>query len=926
MVEDMHLGVDIVVDEALEQQFLNAKTDEERDAALSQIQQNIADQIPTTWLDKWTALRYTNMLGNLRTQMRNILGNAGMQLVTTFKDKVATGLEHIAYTVSGGRFKRSKSMVFSKEMYKAAKADFEIVESVVQGGGKYSDSKSESLEFAKAVQEKRQIFKNKLLERYRKLTNFAMDQGDAFFSKGAYARALAGYLKANGVTTGDFSEVDQNLMNEARLYAVQEAQEATFRDTNLLSGWIVKVGRRSDTPNAIKVLSEGVMPFRKTPANVLVRAEEYSPLGLVNSVVTTIQAAREKNDVTGAQVVNSWAKTLTGSGLFLLGMWLQGVGFLIGGPDDDDSLDDFEALNGQQNYALKVGNVYLTIDFLSPAAIPMFMGAQLNKMRTDGGIELTELESALTSLGDPLIQMSMLQGVNDTLSNIQYAESNTGQLFINAAVSYLTQGLTNSALGQIERSFEDQRMSTYVDKGSPLSTWMQRAIGKASAKTPGLDYNQIPYINEWGQEEQTPEMMLNLIYNLLSPAYISTGKEDAVSQELARLNDVSESSGSVFPSRPKNTATYTDSAGVQHKDQPLTAEEYVELAQLQGQTQRSIVESMIESQLYKGLSDDYKVKAIQQAYDYAREYAQIEVLGRDGFSSLWMSEIEGDAAQGILAHVIDENAKGMYLEGEITQSDAVKYRVQYAGDNEEEAQAQVAKWSFEKETGVAWGDFREAFVDGRIKAESAEKYLQTYGGYSKTEAKSKVLEWQCEKDTGIRYGDMQQLYVEGKLTGERAQELRVKYGESSLEDARKTVLHWQCEKDNGVKYDDIDTAYLSGDITKQEAESWLVKYGEKTQEEAELATQAYVWRDEHTEYKDLSDTKIDRYIDYCEGAGISIADFYAANKRVSEIKEAGGTQKENVVRYIRSLPLSRSQKWAMWYAVKNENWKDDVSF
>lgn len=105
-----------------------------------------------------------------------------------------------------------------------------------------------------------------------------------------------------------------------------------------------------------------------------------------------------------------------------------------------------------------------------------------------------------------------------------------------------------------------------------------------------------------------------------------------------------------------------------------------------------------------------------------------------------------------------------------------------------------------------------------------------------------------------------------------------------------------------------------------------MKYGEKDRDKASLTVQAYRWRDEHTEYKDLSDTAIDRYIDHCEDAGISIPDFYEANKKVAEIREAGGTTKENVVRYIRSLPLSRSQKWAMWYAVKTTSWKDNVSF
>lgn len=270
--------------------------------------------------------------------------------------------------------------------------------------------------------------------------------------------------------------------------------------------------------------------------------------------------------------------------------------------------------------------------------------------------------------------------------------------------------------------------------------------------------------------------------------------------------------------------------------------------------------------------------------------------------------------------------KEAYLEDEITEAEAKQMYMKYGGYSERKAEETVTEWKAEYDTGTAFGDTRDAYVDGEMTADTARNVLQTYGGYSKAEAESKVLQWQCEKDTGIRYEDVQQLYVDGRMTAERAKELRVQYGESSLEDARKEVLKWDCEKDNGVKYSDIDVAYLSGDITEETAIDWLVKYGEKDQEDAELAVQAYRWKDEHTEYKDLSNTAIDRYIDFCEGAGVSIPDFYAANKRVSEIREAGGSTKDNVVRYIRSLPLSRSQKWAMWYAVKTKSWKDNVSF
>lgn len=756
MVRDMHLGFNIEIDSDIEEAYRNAETYEEEDWYLSEIMQGIADQIPATLMDKWTALRYVNMLGNFRTQVRNVIGNLGMKVVTAFKDTVAIGLEQIAHKASGGKFKKTKSLVVSREMMNAAKADYALVESVIQVGGKYSDTKTESTDFARAVWERRTIFKNKLLEGYRKGTNWLMDQGDVLFSKPAYARALAGYLKANGVSSSDFSKVDDVLMNNARLYAVKEAQEATFRDTNILSGWLSQLGRKSTTPAFAKVISEGIVPFRKTPANVLVRAEEYSPLGILNSVwITAHQVAgqtrltqlTESNsnliksigkfaqsgqEITGAEVINSWAKSLTGTGLFALGMLLHSFGVLVGGPDDDEGLDKFEALNGQQNYALKIGDLYITIDWMSPAAMPLFMGGQLNKLRQEGGIELKDIESALSSIADPLIQMSMLQGVNDTLENIQYAESNMGQLLINSAVSYLTQGLTNTMLGQLERGFEDQRMSTYVNKNSALPNWLQQAIGKASAKSPGLDYNQIPYINAWGQEEQNPETVLSLIYNMLSPSYISKEKNDAVSQELMKLNEVNSSTGSVFPSTPEKTIkSYTDSSGVEHKDYNLSAEEYVALAKAQGQMQRQILESMISSNLYKELPDEYKVKSVQFAYDYARESAQIEVLDCDGFSSDWMAELQDDTAEGIVKHVIQENIKGMFLSGDISADEAIQRRIAYCGDSAEEAAEKVDYWKFQA-ANPDYADWSESTVT-RFKdldVETASHVVEVLDGLS----------------------------------------------------------------------------------------------------------------------------------------------------------------------------------------------------
>ena len=658
MVRELKLKKDVQIDEALESAYLAAKTDEAREKAMADIQQHIADQLPATIKDKWTALRYLNMLGNPRTQVRNLVGNTVMGLTTEVKNLIATCLETAGYVASGGRLQRTKSVFVSKGLLKAAFADYSTVKTIVSNGGKYNDQTVGLSDFASGIQDKRRIFKtnfkndtarkilNDLLapvEGYRKLTSWSMENGDVPFSKFAYARALSGYLKKHGFNGNDLSKVDAKLMEDARLYAVKEAQEATFHDMNAISKALSK--RYHGDNGLLKILNvfaEGVMPFRKTPANIAVRAEEYSPLGVINSLVKSVQAMRSKSDITAADAINSWAKTLTGSGLFLLGMLLAAGGNLTGGPDDDEALDQFGEMYGQQNYSLKLGDWYVTIDWASPASIPLLMGAQWHDQMDENGFQFKDIEKVLTSVLDPLVEMSMMQGFNDALENIQYAENNLIQLVINSSLGYFTQGLTNTFMGQAERSFEDSRTSTYVDKEGDLPDWLQRLLGKNSAKTPGWDYNQIPYINAWGEEQENPDVPINMAYNMLSPSYVSESKEDGVYRELVRLNGAQDEN--VFPSTPSK----------EYEDRYLTADEYVALAKTQGQKQKELVYTIVENKTYQAMDDTDKAKVIKFAYKYAKEYAQIEVLGRKSYSAKWLNEIKGDVVAAIIAHVKED--------------------------------------------------------------------------------------------------------------------------------------------------------------------------------------------------------------------------------------------------------------------------------
>lgn len=664
----------ITVNDALIQKYTEARTDSERDAALDDIYQNIADQVPSTLVDKFNALRYLNMLGNLKTQVRNVGGNTVMMGVRFARGKVQAMMEAAVSKATGGKIQRTTTFLRDKNLYQEAKRDFENIQAEAMGQRRYSDYMSAA---PSAIQDRRAIFKNsgtwgtkenspaiarsvrqftdilwKPLEGYRRLTNEAMERGDVFFSRRAYADALSRFLKANGVTAEQFrsGSVDPDLLERARTHAIQEAQEATFRDDNAFSDMVSSIGfKNANTApkKAANLAVQGLLPFKRTPANVAVRAYEYSPAGIITTAVQAAQKAKGNENVTGADIIDSLSKTLTGTGIFALGMALFSRGMLTAGPDDDERQAAFDELTGKQDYALilpkgiaeQVGlpeGINFTLDWMSPAAMPLFMGAEFMKAAEDGGISFSDALSAVSSMSDVMLDMSMLQGINDQLSNVSYAEDPLVDLVLNTLTDYLTQGLTSTLAGQLERTFEPERMSTYTQEGQQLPTDFQYELGSASSRIPGWDYQQIPYIDAWGRTEETGDFFERLVNNTLNPSYISQIDVDDVEQELQRVYDATGES--VFPSRADKTIT---SGG---REKNLTAEEYTRYAKDLGQTRYRYAQDAMRSSAYRSMSSGDKAKFIGKMYEVANAQAKKNAWSAYQYDSEMESYAEAEAA------------------------------------------------------------------------------------------------------------------------------------------------------------------------------------------------------------------------------------------------------------------------------------------
>lgn len=599
-----------------------AEGEENIRAAEDALFRDIASKLPNTATDKWNSWRYLSMLGNLRTHVRNVAGNLGFAPVRSVKDKFAYVIES-AWSHVDPDVRKTKSVLgFNKAdraLLEVGKNDYSIAADLFETANtKSGDSISRIERMRPAFGGDKMVWR--ALSKASKFNSDLLSYEDGLFKKSTYSAAFAGYLKVNGVTAEMYQngQISEEFLDQAREYAMEEALKATYNDFNEFSNFVAKLGKAKYSENKYVRFSstavDAILPFKRTPANILVRAVEYSPVGLLINIKTKIGDVR-KGKISAAEAIDSIAAGLTGTVLLGIGMLFGHLGWVSGGDDEDDKQKDFDKLRGDQSYALNIGNYSYTIDWLAPEAIPMFVGVELQKAIDEKGrIEPKDLYKSLIRISNPLLEMSMLQGVNTLIDNVSYSDNKVYAILSSIVSSYILQAFP-TLFGQIERTGEVERETSYYNKNSQLSRDAQYTISKAANKIPGVEYNQIPYIDAYGRRQSTGNIATRAFSNFVSPGYIGTDRSAPWDDELQRLYDAGQTN--VFPTMPADTDI---------KGYVMSADELVKFRTEAGQMKYRLLEELMDSDLYNAMSDGDKAKTISDIYDFAKQYAKKQIV------------------------------------------------------------------------------------------------------------------------------------------------------------------------------------------------------------------------------------------------------------------------------------------------------------
>lgn len=690
----------IDMNSTLAENYRNAQGAENIRVAEEALFRDIAAKLPNTFADKWNSWRYLSMLGNVRTHVRNILGNIGFVPVRATKDLIASGIEAGVNSISKDGISRTKGVLLAtnkadRALYKAGLSDFAAAEELIGSPNvKSQDSISKIEQMRPAFGGDKAIWR--ALSKVAEANGNALSMEDTLFKKVTYASAFGGYLKSNGITAQMLQngEVTDSFMDDARAYAFNEALKATYNDFNDFSNFVANIGNLRHSGNTVAkaagFLVEGVLPFKRTPANIVARSVEYSPIGMVNGIKQSLVDVH-RGKVTAAEAIDNVASGLTGTLLLGLGALLANMGVVSGGDDEDDKQKKFDQLRGKQSYAINAFGGSYTIDWLAPEVIPMFVGVELyNRVNSDGSLQFKDLLDSISRVSNPLLEMSCMSSLNDLLDSISYSDNKLYSVFSQAAANHILQALP-TVFGQLERMGETEREQTYIDNSSQLPKDLQYTIAKAANKIPGVEFEQIPYIDAYGRRQESGSLGTRIFSNGFSPGYLGSDKSAPWDDELQRLYDLGYSS--VLPS----------AAAKKIGDRDLTADEYVRYATFTGQEKYRLLGEVTSSEYFQQSSDADREEIIKGVYSYVNA-AGSKLIDADRDIAAWTEKAMNMEKLGIpFADFLRMKNTALNENGNVTKDVYVSYIRQNFPANKQAEVWAIMKNSSWKDSGTPWG-------------------------------------------------------------------------------------------------------------------------------------------------------------------------------------------------------------------------------
>jgi hypothetical protein len=410
-----------------------------------------------------------------------------------------------------------------------------------------------------------------------------------------------------------FRNADENMMAAAQEYG----KYATFQDnTALARGLTVVKEKLNEISSNVATLGLGktketglgsvIIPFPKTPANLVMRAIDYSPAGLLRSaslIKDYLRLGKNPLDVREAQL--AFGRALVGTGGFsMFGFILANKGVLTSAGDSDYEVRELEKMAGKQpnsvnvsavkrfifdgynlkDLDMKKGDQFVSYDWAQPISIAVALGTGVSQAYKESKDPTTtsKILGAADSAANTIINMSSLSGLNKLISG---PPNETWSEKIAGSVSGVGGSFVPTISNQFRKKSDNQMRSTYAP------TFKEQFNNAAINRIPGKEKKLPPAYNTLGGKKELYQNGTNSILNIFAnPSFKSTYKP---SPEAKFLLDYMNKTGDkdLVPRIPDKKLD-----GV-----ALTGKQYADLQRIMGTEVQNGVKGLIPR--FKGSAD-----------------------------------------------------------------------------------------------------------------------------------------------------------------------------------------------------------------------------------------------------------------------------------------------------------------------------------
>jgi hypothetical protein len=378
-----------------------------------------------------------------------------------------------------------------------------------------------------------------------------------------------------------------------RAQGILDAQVATWTNNTWASQ--VSEGIRKILNNLSGDLRVGdyLLPFVKTPANVIATGMDYGGLGIPKALIKTYKAIKA-GDIKDPDFIRSASRDLIRAGMGLTGAVIFadaiGVDNFVGAYDPARA--QIEELRNSNYNAIRIGGKWVSVDWLGPLSVPI--SAMLYAKKYGG----TAPEQAFQYGKGVLESAVKIPGVADIYDQVKTSAYKKDQ-----SLEEMTGDAKDYVIGEVY----SRLVPSFI---SDISKVLDPFKRDTSGSTNGIPNNIIartPFsiilpekTNIFGDKVKNEDALFVMLFG----ARVKTDKENSTIKEIIKVSNDTDKSINFTDWSKSSSKTLT-----QFKEQ-IGTDEFKKAKIIYGNLLKKELDTLFNKNEYKNLSDDEKLKVI----------------------------------------------------------------------------------------------------------------------------------------------------------------------------------------------------------------------------------------------------------------------------------------------------------------------------